>query len=219
MIKRFLYYKDEYLEYYIVRKKVKNINLRITKDLKITVSANKAISEDIVHKFVISKGDWIEKSLNRIRKKLIEKEDIKAKEKYRYLGKCYTKRQMKELIGFNSDSGFSNELEMWYKKNAAEYFNTIIGKQLKKFYAFRLEYPKVTIRKMKTRWGSCNKKLNKINLNQELIKQPVEAIEYVVTHELAHLVYANHGESFYELLGRIMPDYQKRRLMLDDRLL
>ena len=63
---------------------------------------------------------------------------------------------------------------------------------------------------MRTRWGSCNKAKGYINLNLDLITKKKEFIEYVVLHELAHLVYANHSKDFYALISKHMPDYKAR---------
>ncbi|MEA3490747.1 MAG: M48 family metallopeptidase [Campylobacterota bacterium] len=68
------------------------------------------------------------------------------------------------------------------------------------------EVEHIRIREMKRRWGSCNPSKGYINLNSELIKKPTECIEYVVFHELAHLVYSDHSSQFYNYLSLYMPD-------------
>jgi predicted metal-dependent hydrolase len=77
--------------------------------------------------------------------------------------------------------------------------------------------PTISIKPMKSRWGSCNKRLNKINLNLKLIHQERKAIEYVITHELIHLVVQNHSESFYKELKKVMPDYLERKNYLSSK--
>ena len=74
----------------------------------------------------------------------------------------------------------------------------------------------VRIRKMKTRWGSCNKTKKYINLNLNLIKKPKICIEYVVFHELAHLIYPNHSKDFYNYLSLYMSDWKEREKILNE---
>jgi predicted metal-dependent hydrolase len=73
--------------------------------------------------------------------------------------------------------------------------------------------PKLCIGKMKKRWGSCTGR-GVIYLNPGLIKAPSHCIDYIITHELCHLKYPNHGKQFYSLMSRVMPDWgaRKRRL-------
>lgn len=73
---------------------------------------------------------------------------------------------------------------------------------------------RVTFKRMKTRWGSCNRHLGTVNLNVQLAAMPTWAIEYVVAHELTHLYHGGHGEDFWAALGTIMPDCKKRRRLL-----
>jgi len=70
---------------------------------------------------------------------------------------------------------------------------------------------------MKTRWGSCNSKKSKINMNRHLIAAKKTEVEYVMLHELVHLIHPNHSKDFYNLLGILMPDYLKRKEYLDKR--
>ncbi|CAC9587858.1 Putative predicted metal-dependent hydrolase [Bathymodiolus heckerae thiotrophic gill symbiont] len=70
------------------------------------------------------------------------------------------------------------------------------------------EIKQVRIRKMKTRWGSCNPEKSYINLNSELIKAPIQCIEYVIFHELAHLIHPNHDKGFYTYLTIHMPNWK-----------
>ena len=82
-------------------------------------------------------------------------------------------------------------IEAWYKEKAEDYFRKIIAKYVK---IVGQEVAKISIRKMKTRWGSCNPKKSYINLNLDLIKKHAFAIEYVIFHELVHLIHYNHDQ-------------------------
>ncbi len=77
--------------------------------------------------------------------------------------------------------------------------------------AIRICNPKLSIKKMKSLWGSCTPTRNKISLNWHLIHAPRNCIDYVVLHELCHFVYQNHSKDFYDFLGEIMPEYKVYR--------
>ncbi|WP_084130177.1 M48 family metallopeptidase [Demequina sp. NBRC 110055] len=74
--------------------------------------------------------------------------------------------------------------------------------------------PRVSIKVMSSRWGSCNATLNKINLNAELARRGRDGLEYVLVHELAHLFHQNHGPGFYALMDAQLPDWKARRTAL-----
>ena len=71
------------------------------------------------------------------------------------------------------------------------------------------------VKKMRTRWGSCNPRARRIWLSLELAAYPPECLEYVVVHEMAHLIEANHGPRFYALMDRLLPDWRERRRALE----
>lgn len=77
----------------------------------------------------------------------------------------------------------------------------------------------INIRKMKSRWGSCLLEKQIIILNKELIKAPKYCIEYVILHELIHLIYKNHDKKFYDFLYTLMPDWKERKRILDEEII
>ncbi|SMN15060.1 Putative predicted metal-dependent hydrolase [uncultured Candidatus Thioglobus sp.] len=96
-------------------------------------------------------------------------------------------------------------IKQWYFEKAENH----IKKAFNKYQPIvNKEVKSVRIRKMKTRWGSCNPAKSYINLNSELIKSSIQCIEYVVFHELTHLIYPNHDESFYNYLSLHMPNWK-----------
>lgn len=107
-------------------------------------------------------------------------------------------------------------------KNEAD-FEAFLKANARKIYAFyvkkwqgHFEKPvvRLSVKKMTTRWGSCNSKKGFINLNLRLITKPLKAIEYVILHELTHLKFAHHQASFYDEISRLMPDFKEREKML-----
>ncbi|MCU0457991.1 MAG: M48 family metallopeptidase [Bacteroidales bacterium] len=103
--------------------------------------------------------------------------------------------------------------EGWYLREAKAYLASRT-RQLAAEHSKLLPSPAaINVRKMKRRWGTCHNS-GAIWLNRELIKKDPLLIDYVIIHELCHLVHHNHGREYYELLGRIMPDYRERRKRL-----
>lgn len=105
-------------------------------------------------------------------------------------------------------------INKWYKARAAHYFSEILDNSLEKFIPLKINKPVFTIRLMQKRWGSCSK-VGKIIFNTELIKAPKGSIEYVIIHELCHLVHYNHGKDFYSLQNSILPDWEKWKEKLE----
>lgn len=105
-------------------------------------------------------------------------------------------------------------LERWYKGRAEEIFRTRLLRCLKEAASLRMPPPKIVIRRMGKRWGSCTETGN-ILINVELIKTPLDCIEYLIMHELCHLRVHNHGSAYFRLLTRCMPDWQRRKARLD----
>lgn len=86
------------------------------------------------------------------------------------------------------------------------------------FYAAKMgvTYSKITIREQKTRWGSCSSKGN-LNFNWKLVRMPMEILDYVVVHELAHRKEMNHSAKFWKVVEEILPDYKERRKYLKEK--
>ncbi|QHS61065.1 M48 family metallopeptidase [Chitinophaga agri] len=108
----------------------------------------------------------------------------------------------------NQPAALKEQLNKWYKERAKEVFNELLQESLPKFKQYRIAMPILTMRFMSKRWGSCTPK-GKIILNTELIKAPKGSIEYVIIHELCHLVHHNHTRAFQNLQNKMMPDWEK----------
>lgn len=120
---------------------------------------------------------------------------------YVYLSNKNEKRQIMLLL---------NE---WYREHALRVFEWRINANLERFKKHKIEYPKLIVRRMEKRWGSCTPNKT-ITLNPEIIKAPVGCIDYVIIHELCHTLNRNHDNKFYQLQAKAMPDWAvwKRRL-------
>lgn len=105
-------------------------------------------------------------------------------------------------------------MEKWYKERAKIIYAERFEICWEGFDRSDLPKPQIMIRKLKSRWGSLSQK-GRLTLNANLIKAPKACIDYVITHELCHLIYPNHDAKFYRLLEKIMPDWAKLKNRLE----
>lgn len=107
------------------------------------------------------------------------------------------------------------QVEGWLRRQARRVFHERIAALLPRFTPLALPEPELVVKPLKTRWGACTHD-GKITLNLLLIRMPKAQIDYVIAHELCHLVEHNHGKGFYALLGRVLPDWEVRRRRLNE---
>ena len=211
----------------IVRKDVKNITLKVRPNGEAILTTPKAASDEHI-KFIIEKrAKWIAQKRAFFASFKTPKKEYVSGEDFKYLGRSYrlkvvqskeerVKLQRGYLELFVKDKSDikrkENLIYEWYHEKATLYFFNILQEFNK---IVKQDIKSVKIRQMKTRWGSCNPYKSYINLNIELIKKPKACIEYVVFHELAHLLYPNHSKKFYDYLTLYMPDWQKRKEILE----
>ncbi|MCE7053899.1 M48 family metallopeptidase [Algoriphagus sp. AGSA1] len=121
------------------------------------------------------------------------------------------------LVYKHKKSSTQRLLSEWYREKATVHFEETLKKILPLFARHNIHRPELEIRHMSTRWGSCTPK-GKVILNPELIKAPKGSIEYVIIHELCHLIHHNHTRAFYALQETIMPDWKKWKERLEHSL-
>lgn len=120
-------------------------------------------------------------------------------------------------IRTNQKSNAEQLLNEWYLMKAKKWFNDIAQPLISNFKKYNVEPSKLEIRKMKHRWGSCSTK-GRILLNLELIKAPKACIEYVIIHELCHLVHRDHTKAFFDLQQKEFPEWRKWKSKLENLL-
>ena len=169
----------------VTRKRIKNMYLRV-KDMDgtLSVSAPYGMSDTEIRKFVESKSDWIERTMQEmlVARQLKEQEPVLAPFMEREI-RLELKRQLQRLI------------DKW---------EPVMGVKSAGF----------TIKKMKTRWGSCNVKSHHLNFNLLLAKVPPECAEYVVVHELTHLLEPSHNARFWSLMEYYLQGSKELRKQL-----
>jgi hypothetical protein len=225
------------VSYEILRKKVKNITLRIRADLTVTISANKGVSKKYIEDLLLSKGEWILKTLDYYEsREKINMNDlvIKENEKVRLLGEDYTIHIIKDSVNkvtmdnnqiiinikdTMNEAKINSLWNKWYEILIEETLTDMVLKIHPLFYNYHIEKPNLVFRKMKKRWGSCANYSKTITLNKALIHVPIPCIEYVIVHEFTHFIHPNHSKDFYRTLENFMPDYKERKRLLDSQMI
>jgi len=217
------------------RKDVKNVHLKVYRDFAVSLSLSPKVPDEWITKFLEARKNWIDKQLTKYKAAsgYNNLHSLKSGSSTQYLGKDIRIIQEKSengkaeimpdgktlkiyLINENDADTFDRLFQSWWRKQAQTIFLeelTLLYNKIFKKYS--VAFPLLQIRKMNTLWGSCTKKLNKIVLNEYLLKADRLCIQYVVLHELTHLLYEKHTSDFYNFLTIHMPDWKQRKSQLD----
>jgi len=193
----------------IEKKKIKNTYLRVKEDLNIYVTTSYLTPNYLIKKFVNSNTDFIKKQLDKMEQRIEKK-----------LDNYYLGQKIEIVIDSNiNKTKFENNIlyvknkssiDKWYKKQMKIVFKEHLDEIYSRFTK-NVPYPSLVIRKMSTRWGVCNRKLNKVTLNSELIYKDEKYLDYVIVHELSHFIHFNHGKGFWKLVEENEPNYKRLR--------
>jgi predicted metal-dependent hydrolase len=232
---------EKVIEYDLTVKNVKNVNLRIKSDGSISVSANGRVRLSTIEEFIKSREDFILSALERF-----ERERANMPKEYEYtdgerimiLGKerilrvtegkankaflCDGAQYISLAVKNVSDPELRKKtFEKWQKEICRELITEVCKRTYDKYTVFKergIPFPELHFKTMRTRWGSCNSRGGSLNFNYELIKAPLECIEYVVLHEFVHFLHNDHSKNFYGALSKLMPDWKERKKILNDRI-
>lgn len=224
-------------KYTLFRSNRKTITIKISKEKGLCVYVPKALRLNQIESLLREKESWIINKTEMMN--TISTREYKNGDSFYYLGDPYRliideqasdsninrveiklqlvdntfKVLITDNVNKNDRAGFIRSVfEKWYRKKAREefskrldYYSTLIG----------VRYNRLFIKDQKTRWGSCSSKSN-INLNYRLIMAPLEVVDYVIIHELIHLIEMNHSKTFWEYVSRFDPCYKQHRKWLKD---
>ena len=192
----------------IEKKNNKNLYIRVKEDGKIYVTCNYLTTKSMIKKLMDENTSSLRKMI-----KNIEKQNEKNN-KFFYLGKSYdiiisdiTK------VTITDDKIYTKDMKMlnkWYKDEIERVFDERYVIVFNKFKE-NIKSPILKIRTMKTRWGVYNKKNHTITLNSKLIEFDISKIDYVIVHELSHIIHFNHSKAFWTLVGKYIPNYKEIR--------
>lgn len=225
----------EKIVFFVQRKNIKNINLKVNLDKKVTMSIPMKMEIEIAKEFVKKKAEWIKKQQNYYESFAEEKENITFEngETVYLLGKQYkmkiipSRKNSIEVKGKYFEINIKEKYvenkeyirkvyDKWLREYAEQILNDLIIRYQSTLKKYNIKIPKLEIRQMKSRWGSCIPSSNKVIFNLNLIKTPMCCIEYVVLHELSHFKYQNHSKNFYNFITIFMPDWKERKKILDE---
>lgn len=224
MKKKFLY-GSKTVEVDVVEQERHTLRLMVHPDLKVVASVPAGKSHEEVENRIARKLPWIVRQLNFFDKfhPLQPPREYVSGETHYYLGRQYRLKIRKgdessvKLIGkffevvtpTPSDSTKVRKiLHSWYRTHAIDLFERKIGEHYPFFKRRGAAHPKLITRTMQKRWGSCTGK-GTITLNTDLVRAPLVCIDYVIIHELCHLIQPNHDKKFYRLVSAAMPDWEK----------
>jgi len=219
--------------YQIVRKKGfgSNASISVSAGKGVVVRAPFWMPKGVIDRFIQEKTEWIEKHLKTIKQNKVVK-NYSEGEKHLYFGKEYSLSITKvkkpgrskvcltdEKIYIELYEGLSEDkhsklieesLLYWYLEKGIETVTEKVN-----FYSKEIgvSYRKINLKKVSSIWGSCSPS-NCLSFNRKLIMAPHEVVDYVVIHEVAHMVHRNHGSEFWNLVKKYDPDYKYHRRWL-----
>jgi hypothetical protein len=215
----------------VVRKDIKNLHLGVyPPDGKVRVAVPKHITDENIRLAVVSKFSWIKKQQAKFAAQPRQsRREMVTGESHYLFGRRYllevvewhgrheiTKKNNTTLVLYvkpgTSEANRRLVINEWYrsqlKKNIPgllKKWEPVIGKEVREW----------GVKRMKTRWGSCNRTAKRIWLNLELAKKPPECLEYVLVHELVHLLERNHTDRFRNYMGKFIPKWRMYRDLLN----
>ncbi len=221
------------IEIQVIKKKIKNLHLSvIPPNGQVKISAPLEISDDAIIAFASSRLTWIKSQIASFKNHEREsKREYVSGESFYLFGKKYflnISSSNKNFIEIKNDriilnlkSGISNEqknkyVSIWYRNELKNKLQQILNRWQEKTGLVPNSWQ---IKEMKTKWGSCTNDKKKLWFNLQLIKKPIECIEYVVLHELLHLKVEKHNDEFKQLMQDYMPDWQERKKELNNFIL
>ena len=217
----------EHLNYKIIYSNRRSLSIILHPVKGITVRAPYRTSLKTIECFVSKKAGWIQRNLEKYRniKRLNAIENYTNGNKLLFMGREYELHITYSAVDYiilgekTLETGFAKEIDAnmirwklcrWYMNKARELIPSMVTAKLNEYRNYGFVPSAISIRKMKSRWGSCSSK-GRITINSELIKLRPELINYVISHELCHLKHNNHGSEFYRLLENLVPDYKALR--------
>ncbi len=217
--------------------RAKHISIKIEFPSQVVVVAPKKTSPKKIKNFVQNQTDWIKKNLKKIKQKHAR---IESNSQILILGTKYQKKYIfdqqqplrifvkNQQLFFNypqlnsearsqysnktipSSAAIKKDLEIFLKKIGRRYLRQKTKNLAQKI---NVSYSKINLRNQKTRWGSCSGKKT-ISLNWRLVHYPTQIIDYVIIHELTHLIHPNHSKKFWQQVAQFDPDYKQHRSYL-----
>lgn len=214
-------------QYQLVRSRRKTIAIHVKPQGVVEVRAPLKVSGVEIERFVKSKEAWVNKHLQRFEAMpAFVEPQLCWGGSVLVLGESWTLvkqgfgggtgREIELKLPWDASQGqFQKSLDHWFAKRSLQWFLTRHDFWRAKMAGHNLPPSRVSVRKMKRRWGSCRRS-GAILFNSQLFKYSPECIDCVVVHELCHLVHFHHGPAFYQLMTSVMPEWRQADALLRD---
>jgi len=208
----------------------RTLAITVHPDQRVSVAAPLGLPVAEVEAFILRRASWIEKKQQQFalapRPTPLQ---YASGETHRYLGRQYRLKLARgSPQGVRLDGEFlcvqvrdkddpervRRVLDAWYRMRAAEVYAERLEACWLLVQPLGVPRPTLTIRSMRSRWGSARRP-NKMTLNLKLVQAPLASIDYVILHELCHFVEPNHSARYYQVLQRVLPDWQARKAALN----
>jgi len=214
----------------VIHKDIKNLHLSVHPPTgRVTISAPERVSMDTVRVFAISKLGWIRRQQVKLSKQDRESpREFLNRESHYVWGRrrllkivekdeppcvvCSANRLVLHVRPRTDARGRQKILDAWFRSQLREAAPALIEKWAK---VMRVRVARFFLQRMRTKWGSCNAQSRSIRLNTDLAKKPRECLDYIVAHEIAHLLEPTHSARFIELMDSFVPDWRHRRELLN----
>lgn len=232
-MKRSIEVNGEIFEYSYIRKSTVRAYIRISNTAEILVTMPKHCTFAQIDDFILRKMDWIKSKIQSVK----DSNSAKAKQTGQdeewilYKGSKFPVQiSLSKKVSIKLHDGIldmqltlpkeridvSATIVAWRKYSARYEYQAILDTMFEKVEYLGYKMPNLKIKKMTSRWGSYSRRTHSINMNSELLKAPIECIEFVIMHELCHLKHLDHSKNFYDLLTTLMPDHRQREKVLRD---
>lgn len=213
----------------LYRKQIKNLHISVLPpDGKVRISAPEHMTETAIRMAVINRIPWIKRQQRdfEVQSRQSGREMVSGESHYlwgkRYRLELIERRGKHEIVVHhdrlqlyvNPRTTRENRIKViqsFYREAVRDALPKLIKKWSEKI---GLEIPSWNVRRMRTMWGSCNSQKRRILINSELAKKPIECLEYIVVHELTHLIERLHNDRFRDILDTYLPDWRERRSLL-----
>lgn len=227
-----LLYGENRIDYQVVRRARKTLEIAVEPDASVVIAAPEDASLEAIEAKLRKRAAWVTRQQRFFAQFLprVPPREFLPGETHLYLGRQYrlkvvphVQQAVKMMRGYFivqthrplSPDVTQGLVEAWYRERAHIKFAERIEINLRRFADAEAHRPKgLIVRHLKQRWGSMSPG-SRLMLNRRLIEAPIDAIDYVITHELCHVTEPHHGAAFYELLQRVMPDWERRKLRLE----
>jgi len=232
-IARTLEYGQTSIDYQLTYTERETLAIHVHPDIRVTVEAPLGSEFAEIEKRLRKRAAWILRQQRNFRRYSfdIPPRQYVSGETHRYLGKQYQLKVLqsedgKEYVKMdrehilvcvrnkNNPAGVKKLLINWYRRQALKIFSERLDAWYPRFERYDIKPPRIFVREMRSRWGSCTA-AGKMTLNLKLVMVPKQSIDYIIVHEMCHLIEHNHSQAFYAFMSKIMPVWEEQREKLN----